>query len=72
MGKFAFVLSIFMLLGMIFGAIDRALAPYEDAFYHYGLLLSIAFIALLWGVGLDDRLTRMENDPPSKSPKQPV
>lgn len=49
MNKAAFLLACLMTVEMIVTAINRALAPYVDAFYSYGLLLSCVFIALLWG-----------------------
>lgn len=49
MNKAALLLAFLMTVEMICTAINRALAPYVDAFYSYGLLLSCVFIALLWG-----------------------
>lgn len=49
MNKAAFLLAFLMTVEMIVTAINRALAPYVDAFYSYGLLLSCVFIVLFWG-----------------------
>lgn len=45
----ALVLSVFILIGMTIDAINRFFAPYVEAFYHYGFLGSLIFIALFWG-----------------------
>ena len=49
------------MLWMIYDAVDLALKPYEAAFYEWGGLLTVAFIAGLLGVALDDRLHRIES-----------
>ena len=42
-------------------AINKALAPYEAAFWTWGGYVSLAFICFLWGLGLDERLHRMKH-----------
>lgn len=59
-----FILFMALLIELIFISIHSRLQPYEAGFYRYGWYLTIAFIALLWGSALDERLHRMERDKP--------
>lgn len=63
------ILSVIILAEMVIGGVNRTLAPFVDAFYEYGLYLSIAFIAFLWGVALDERLHRMDAESKDQEPQ---
>lgn len=63
------IIAVIIAAEMLIGGINRAMAPFVSAFYEYGLYLSIAFIGLLWGSALDDRLHRMESQ--NKDPAPP-
>lgn len=64
MNKAVFLIACIMTVEMICTAVNRALAPYVDAFYSYGLMLSCIFIALLWGSAYASRR------PPPVSPSK--
>ena len=61
MNRFVFPLAMLLLVELICSAINKALAPYEAAFWTWGGYASLAFIGFLWGLGLDERLHRMEH-----------
>lgn len=60
---FVFPLALMLLIELIITGINKALAPYTEAFWDYGLLASLVFISLFWGSALDTRLHRMEQTP---------
>ena len=62
-------LTPFVMAWMVYDAIDRALSPYEPAFYEWGGLAALAFICCFWGRGLDDRLHRMETQGEGPAPR---
>ena len=61
MNRFVFPLAMLLLVELICSAINKALAPYEAAFWTWGGYVSLAFICFLWGLGLDERLHRMKH-----------
>lgn len=52
MNRPVLLLTLWLLAEMIFGAIDRALAPYEAAFFTWG---GVVVLSLLLGLALIER-----------------
>ena len=69
MNKAVFLIACIITAEMIVSAINRTLAPYVDAFYDYGFLLSCVFIGSLWGSA--HAAARRPPASPSKAQDQP-